>query len=719
LNTIRSIFCGAVLAAFLAVPAFAADDGIETVVVTATRRAENVQKIPQSVTALSQNDLTARGATSVEQAIAYVPGVNFSSNGTNAGAYSIRGVSTASYVANSQSPVALYIDDINILDPVYPKLTTNLNLFDVSRVEVLEGPQGTLFGSGSLGGAIRVITNKPDASAFAAEVQTTVSSVEDGGTGYDLNGMANIPLVDNTLALRVVGYYRDYAGWVDNTASGQSNVNHAISAGGRAELGWQPTADLNIVATALFENDRPHDSPYSFYASDKYKWDGVVPNTNDNRTDIYSLTGTYDLHWAALTSITTYADREEAVMADFTHDAALLLGAVPPSSVTDDGPSHTISQEVRLASPDDGRFKWLIGGIYIDNRHTIDETVTIPGSHLIFGGTSDAVSITDSHVGVREEAVFGEMSYEIVPDLTATAGARVFDDNLKVHQVLSGAVHQPPSAVADSTDENAVTPKFNLSWQVTPENIVYAQASEGYRVGEINTAAADPVSKQPIPVASGPDRLWNYELGSKNIFLDDRLIANLAVYHIDWSDIQLDQLTIPSGINYIANAGKAHIDGAELALEYKPVAEWDVGGSVSLLASRLDQVNPTVVAHKGDRLPGSAPVNLIGYVEHTQSIGDDVAVFARLDAKYVGNEYASLKYIGSNTALEDSTSLTYGKYASVNLRAGIDWSNYVLTAFVENLAGGDGKVSAFDSLTNFIAIRQKPRTFGLTLDAKF
>jgi outer membrane receptor protein involved in Fe transport len=710
-------FCGAAAVLFVA-PAFAADDGIETIVVTASKRAENVQKVPFSVTALSQKDLTARGATSVEQAIGYVPGVNFSSNGTNAGAYSIRGVNTSSYVANTQSPVALYIDDINILDPVYPKVTTNLNLFDVSRVEVLEGPQGTLFGSGSLGGAVRVITNKPDASAFSAEAQATVSSVAGGDVGYGFNGMANIPLVDDTLALRVVGTYRHYAGWVDNISTGQKNVNHALSAGGRVELGWQPTADLNIVATALFENDRPHDSPYSFYANGQYKWDGVVQNTNDNRTNIYSLNGTYDLHWASLTSITTYADRKEAVLADFTRDALFLLGTAYPSSVTDNGPSRTISQEVRLASPDDARVKWLIGGIYIDNRRTVDETVTVAGSHLIFGGTSDAASITDSKVGVREEAVFGEVSYEIVPQFTATAGARVFYNTLNVHQVIAGSAEKS-STVTHNADENAVTPKFNISWRAGPGSIAYVQAAEGYRIGLVNTAAPDLYSSQPIPVASNPDRLWNYELGTKNILLDDRLIANLALYHIDWSDIQLDQLTVPSGINFIANAGNAHINGAELALEYRPVIEWTFGGSVSLLQSRLDQVNPTVVAHKGDKLPGSAPVNLVGYIEHTQPIGDDAAVFARVDAKYSGKEYAALKYTGNNAALRDSTSLTYGEYASVNLRAGLDWANYTLTGFVENLADSGGKVSAFYALKTPVAIRQKPRTFGLTLDAKF
>ena len=704
-----ALCASAAMALLSATAASAQQQSLETVVVTAAKRSEDIQKVPFSVTALTERDLTARGAGSVEQAIAYVPGVNFSSNGTNSGSYSIRGVSTSSSVVNTQSPVALYIDNINILDPSYPKVTTNLRLFDVSRVEVLEGPQGTLFGSGALGGAIRVITNKPDASAYAAEAKATVSSVQGGGTGYDLNAMVNAPLVADRLAIRVVGYYQHTAGWVDNVATGQDNVNHALSAGGRVELGWYPTDDLRLIATALFENDRPHDSAYSFYDSRAYQWNGVVRNANYNRTNIYSLTGDYDLHWAKFTSITTYADRKEAALADITPAVLALLGVPIPSPIVDAGPSKTFSQEVRLTSPDNGRFRWMIGGLYNDNRRTVLETVTVPGSHLLLGGTSDAVSTANTSTDIREEAVYGELSYDILPDLTATVGARYFGDTLKTNQSIAGSL-QVPSTTANRAHESALTPRFNLSYKITPTNMIYAQVAEGYRVGQVNTAISDPISGQKIPAASGPDRLWNYELGSKNTFWDGRFLVNVSVYHIDWSNIQLDQQTIPAGIYYIANAGKAHINGAELKLDYRPTSEWSFGGALSLLKSRLDTVNPTVAATKGDTLPGSAPVSISGYVQLTEPVGDDATAFGRVDAKYGGKEYADLV---------NSTSLVYGKATDINLRAGVSWQSYTVTAFVENIANGDAKVSAFPASAVPVAIRQQPRTFGLTVDALF
>ena len=236
-----------------------------------------------------------------------------------------------------------------MLDPFYPAVTPNLRLFDTNRVEVLEGPQGTLFGSGSLGGAIRVISNKPDATHFEAETEDTVTGVDGGGIGYDFNAMVNAPLVADKLALRVVGYYEHAPGWVDNTARHQTDVNTSDAAGVRAELKWTPTQDLTITGSALYETDHPRDSPFSLYNSSKYQWNGLVPNTNFDQTGIYSVTGVYDLHWASLTSITTYADRYENIQADFSADTAALLGISEPVPINDSGPSRTFSQEVRLA----------------------------------------------------------------------------------------------------------------------------------------------------------------------------------------------------------------------------------------------------------------------------------------------------------------------------------------------------------------------------------
>ena len=687
-----------------------ADQTIEEVVVTATKRAVNEQDVPFKVSALSQADLVARGAQTVEQAIAYVPAVSFTSNGTNAGAYTIRGVNTSGYIAETQSPVALYIDDLNILDPFYPKVSPALRLFDVNRVEVLEGPQGTLFGSGSLGGAIRVISNKPNLDTFEAETEDTLSGTDGGDSSYDVNAMVNIPLIDGELGLRAVGHYDRTGGYVDNIARDERNANHAISSGGRIEVAFVPLPDLTLTGTAMFDAGRPHDSAYSFYDSKRYQWSGLVPNQNIDRTDIYSLNGTYDLHWATLTSISTYADRSETVRADFSAVSTLLLGMHVPATADDYGPSKTFSQEVRLASSGDDAFRWLIGGIYIDNRKTVDEPVDIPGSGALFHVGSDIVSLSDNSVHTREEAIFGEASYDILSDLTFTAGLRLFEDRLNKHQQISGTVETPSNTLL-SRNESSATPKFNLSYHLDPDTMLYAQVAKGYRIGQINPSSDDPISHQPIPPASSPDSLWNYELGEKGAFLDGHMIVNADIYYIDWSNIQLNQTTVPSGINFIANAGEAHIKGAELDIEARPAEAWDIGGSLDLSDARLVEVSPSLTtATKGDRLPGSAPFAWVAYAQYNYAAWSDVHGFARADLRWGGKQYSNL---------DNSTSLTYGDATALNLRTGLDWERYTLTAFVNNVLNGDAKTAAFVSLDQDIAIRQRPATYGLTLDAKF
>lgn len=679
---------------------------LREVVVTATKRAVPSQDVPFAITALDEQSLLERGAVSTNEALNYVPAVSFSSNGANSGTYSIRGISTGSSVANAQSPVALYIDDISILDPTDPNVTMNLRLFDVARVEVLEGPQGTLFGSGSLAGAIRVITNKPNLREYEFETQDTVEDTKGGQLGYDVNAMANVPLVKDRLAIRLVGYDQHYGGYVDNVRTGASNVNYATTRGGRVELKWTPTRDLRFLGTVLGEDDSPHDSAYSFYSNHKYAWNGAVPNYSYSNTKIYSLKGVYQPQWITATSVTTYADRSELALGDFTQTAYDLLGLNAPSPITDAGPSRTFSQELRFASPQNQKFRWLFGAFYQDNRRTVLENVIIPGTGELFGAASDDVSSADTFGETKEEAVYGELSYDIIANLTLTIGARRSHDKLLENQTIGGTL-QIPSHTYNITTENSTTPRFNISYHLAKDAMVYAQAAQGFRIGQINTVRADPISGQPIPLASNPDSLWNYELGEKSYLMHHRLLVDADVYYIDWRNIQLNALTVPSGINYITNAGHADIKGLELDVAAHPGVRWSVGGSLAVTNAHLESVSPGVAATPGDRLPGSAPLSANVYAQYTHPLSSHVNYFARIDARYVGKEYSNL---------DNASSLVYGQYSQINIRSGLKWSRYSVTAFIDNATNGSGKVSAFDSFTVPVAIRQRPITFGITMD---
>ena len=681
---------------------------LREVVVTATKRAVLSQDVPFALTALGQQSLLDRGVGSVNESLNYVPAVSYSSNGANSGTYSIQGISTGSAVANAQSPVALYIDDINILDPSDPNVTMNLPVFDVKRVEVLEGPQGTLFGSNALAGAIRVITNRPDLRRYEFDTQDTVEDTKGGQLGYDVNAMANVPLVKDRLAIRLVGYDKHYGGYVDNVRTGATDVNYGTTRGGRVELKWTPTRDLSFLGMVLGEDDSPHDSAYSIYGNHTYSWHGAVPNYSYSYTRIYSLKGVYHSRSITVTSNTTYADRSESSLGDFTQTAYDLLGLNAPSPITDAGPSRTFSQEFRIASPQDRRFRWLIGGIYTDNRRTVLENVIIPGTGALLGVTSNDVSSADSFDEIRDEAVYGELSYEIIPHLTLTAGARRSHDRLIENQTIGGTL-QIPSHTYNITKENPTTPRFNVSYHLTRNAMIYAQAAKGFRIGQINTVRADPVSGQVIPPASNPDSLWDYELGEKSYLMQRRVLVDADIYYISWRNIQLNALTVPSGINYIANAGNADIKGLELSVQAHPAVHWSVGSSLALTNARLENASAGVAATPGERLPGSAPLSAGLYAQYTHPLFRRVDYFARIDARYVGKEYSNL---------DRESSLVYGEYAQLNIRGGLRWSRYTMTAFIDNATNGSAKVSAFDSFTVPVAIRQRPITFGFTVDAR-
>ena len=218
----------------------------------------------------------------------------------------------------------------------------------MNRVEVLEGPQGTLFGSGWIGGAIRVISNKPDLTDYEAETEDTVFGTEGGAVSYQTNAMVNIPIVSNELALRVVGHYDQDGGYIDNTARNERDVNHSISQGGRVQLEYTPNSDLTLIASAMSDVGRRHNSAFSYYDNKEYQWNGLIANSNYDKTNIYSLTGTYNFGWSNLTSITTYADRQENIRASSAPTSICCWGSPDPSPVNDYGPSRTSHRKSAL-----------------------------------------------------------------------------------------------------------------------------------------------------------------------------------------------------------------------------------------------------------------------------------------------------------------------------------------------------------------------------------
>jgi iron complex outermembrane receptor protein len=663
---------------------------------------------------LPETFLKDSGAQQLADVVNAVPGLAFTQNVQGQANLAIRGVQTGSTYSNVQSPVALYYDEVPVLDPYTPWQVPQLNLFDINRVEVLEGPQGTLFGAGALGGAIRVITNKPNLYRYDAATEDTVETTQGGAAGYLTNLMVNLPIVSDKLAVRAVGYYDSYGGWIKNSTMDAKNTNRGDLYGGRAEIEWAPTDKLNFIATISNERSQPRDASYEPYGSTNYTATNALRQYNVDNTTIYSIAATYSMPWATLTSSTSYLNRVAWLQRDFTSISSSATGLPSLSPLIDSSKSGDFIQEVRLASVEDHPYRWLIGGFF-ENYHLVaPETIYQAGVAARFGTPSNFLEAERSGAKIVDQAVFGEVAYDLLPRLTLTIGGRyssysvATDTSTAIYGVDIG--EGAPKSFSRPTQYSAVTPKFNLSYNISPNVMVYGLIDEGYTEGESNLVpAVDPISHQPIPASYSPEKLWNYELGAKTAFFEHKLVLNADVYYIDFSNIQLQQQTV--SYFYVGNAGKARSEGVEAQLTARPLPPLEIGASMSYNDAKLLSVLPGTQATPGDQLPGSAKFNSYVYAQYKYALPNGVEFAARANYSYIGREYS---YLDNH---DNPAALTYGNYGNVDAQASLSFSRYEIQLFVRNLTDGKARVAAATLFPGATEILETPRTVGLTFRA--
>lgn len=700
-------------------PAAEGGGGIEEIVVTATRRAESVRDIPLSISALSQNQLKEAGALQAKDVARIVPGFAYNEVNSGQAVLTVRGVQTSAVFGNVQQPVALYYDDVPVLDLTIPWTVPRLQLFDAERVEVLRGPQGTLFGAGALSGAVRVINKKPDLNDVDAAVEAIVTSTKGGDVGGTVNMMVNLPVVEDEFALRAVWHYDESPGWIDNATLGDEEVNRGESYGGRIAAMWLPTDDLELVATLGIEANRPNDSAYVPYDSGSDNSDFRVRTFNDDTSKVFNLNATYSMPWATLTSSTSYITRSAFSSMDFSGFANLLTGLTTVSPLIDRFETDNFLQEIRLASNGDDDFKWVIGGFFEDYSFELREEIIqegVAGTPSPYGGVFPTNNLEDIGIqtDIQDYAIFGEVSYDITPSLMLTVGARYSDYEIDTHQdlAISGQTlfDGPPGTVDRESSHDSVTPKVSLSYKPNSDVMVYALASKGFRTGNTNLVAPiDPFTGDPLPQSYEPDSLWNYEIGAKLALLDNRLIIDAAVFYIDWEKIQL-QVRAPSQLPYTDNAGTATSKGAEIQLTSRPVDNFEFGTTLAYTDAELDSVEPGVPdAQVGDQLPGSTPFTAYVYGQYDVPVNQDYEMTVRMDYSYTGRGYTDL---GNHN---NPAALSYGKYSEVGARATFRRGNYEIGLFAQNLTNSRDRISARNYFFNAVEIRQTPRTIGLNV----
>ncbi len=661
------------------------------IVVTASKRNARIQDVPFSINAQTEEDIRRSGATTLEDVSRNVAGLAIQNLGPGQSQVGIRGVS-AGQIARDQpgvkEQVGIYLDESVISLSLF---TPDLDLFDLNRVETLRGPQGTLFGSGSVGGTIRYITNQPTTARIEGVIEGNVNVVEEDAFGGHLKGAINLPL-GTKAAIRAVGYYTRYAGFIDARREGgsiQQNVNDGVRYGGRVALLLQPSEDVSITPRVIYQKIETdgfnRQEVYNLYAN---RFTTTRPAVTLGQREqfllldeqfgdeliIGDLTMQATLDEIQVTSVTSYTDRNILV----SRDASALTGSVSvdlgfpsagvllPSNLRDTTDVKQFTQEVRIASAYESPFQWLLGGFYSNTDRIYAQRLPTPGYDVFtnarFGaGTAAAVANgfslnspynADIPYTLKQLSIFSEASYTFAERLTATAGVRYYGYN-EERQFKSGGLFANGDNNTDRTSSEGFSPRFLLSYKASSDITFNAQASKGFRLGGVN----DPLN---IPLcaggATGPDAatfgnrpryddesLWNYEGGVKAQF--GGVTFNAAGFYTDIRNLQVTADAGSCSSRIVFNVPKAHTMGVEVEISASPFRGLELGLTGSLLEAEFDATlarpNGTVIEgiRDGNRLPSVPKLQLSANATYRASIGADSNVFLSASVQHVGDRF--------------------------------------------------------------------------------
>ncbi len=672
----------------LSTASFAVTDEI---IVTASKRASTIQDLPFSVNAQTELDIQRTGATNLEDVSRNVAGLSIQNLGPGQSQVGIRGVSAGQIVRDQpgvKEQVGVYLDESVISLSLF---TPDLDLFDLNRVETLRGPQGTLFGSGSVGGTIRYITNQPKLGEFEGLVEANVNSVTDGEIGGHGKGMVNVPVGDKA-ALRIVGYYTEYAGFIDALQEGggvKEDVNSGDREGVRVAMRFEPTENIAITPRVIYQETNTdgfnRQEVFNLFAnpftttrpavtfSERQQF-LLLDEAFEDETTIADLTLEVGMGSMDLTSITSYTDRSILV----SRDASALTGSVSvdplgfpeadillPSNLLDTTDVKQWTQEVRLASNGDGRLQWLVGAFYSDTERDYAQRLPTPGYDAATDATlgagesagayppglgygPDSPYNSDLPYDLTQYAVFGEATYDITDQLSLTAGARYYDFE-EERSFISGGVFSNLDNRFDKTDSDGVTPRVMVKYDVSDAVSVNAQASQGFRLGGVNDPLNVPLCTDEDEAIFGgfqsydDETMWNYETGVK--INSGGVTFNAAVFHTEISDLQvtLDAGSCSSRISF--NVPDAHTTGVEFEISGEPVEGLEVSFAGSLLEAEFDS---TVRDGNGDTIGGIEDGNRLASVPEIQLAAAATYSFplnigGGSSEGFVG---ASLQYIG-------------------------------------------------------------------------
>jgi len=701
--------------------------GLDEVVVTAQKKAENLLDVPVPVTAISAQSLIDTNQIRLEDYFTQVPGLTVTPSGNGVPQLSIRGVTTGGFVNPS---VGITVDDVPFGSSsgiASGQEVTDFDPGDLQRVEVLRGPQGTLYGASSLGGILKYVTIDPSLTAASGQVQVGTDDVYDGGNlGYNVRGAVNVPL-DDTLAIHGSAFYRSDPGYIDDILTGQTHVDQAWVDGGFLKALWQPSQTVSLRVTALVQHFWSDGMSEAYSGLGDLQQSAVWGSGAHSRTtQAYSATLTAKLGSVDLTAVSGYSIRRFSEWQDYTSlygTATQQQFGVTGTPVLATGTTYRFTQEIRLNGSIGPKFEWLLGGYYNheDSPANGGLWATVPTTGEVVGQW-----VEWNYPSTFEEyAAFADLTVHFTDRFDVQLGGRestnrqtYSEDDVGPYVPMFEASPSPfifPEVhYKDSDFTYLVSPQFKLS----PDSMVYVRVASGYRPGGPNVQG----SAILVPRFYNPDTTVNYELGVKGELLDHKLALDASVYYIQWKDIQLQLANPISGIFFYTNGSEAKSQGLELSAQAKPLTGLSITGWIAWNDARLTEPLPPesiAVGAAGDRLPYSEPFSGNLSLEQTFPLTvlmQGATGFVGGDVSYIPNRLGQF----ASVYLVPPERQDLAAYTKIDLRAGVDYGTWKLNLYVNNLADKRGVLDGgLDLIPSNAFFYIQPRTIGMMVSKSF
>ena len=740
----RSVLSMSIMSAlaFAGSPGYAAEkeagvETIERITVTAQKREQTTIDVPLSITVVSGETLEQQHAASFSDYLKLVPGLQLVQSTPGAGRLVLRGINTGGVA----STVGVYLDDTPFGSSSGlvngGVLAGDFDTFDVSRVEVLRGPQGSLYGASAMGGVLKFVTNAPEMDKVLVRARAGTASTEGGHVSYLTNVLLNTPISD-TLAFRISGSYRKYGGFIDSIGTGgsdqQKDINDSRNYGGRASLLFAPNKEFSIRLSAMlqeFKTSAPSivesdaDTLATLYGHPTLSQ--FVPPQRDVNYRVYNGTANWGLNFANLTSSTSYSTQKQTIRDDATVNLSPLIAAVfrTPNELYlgQNTNLKKLTQEVRLTSSQPGFVDWLVGGYYNHEDGLIRQEFIAVTPNTLTPITAlpllAQVNLTSKY---KEIAGFGNATLHMSDSVDVDVGGRYSRNNQNAVQAGDGALAGGKTENKANSTENVFTYSVAPKYKFGKDAAIYARVAKGFRPGGPNVLPPNAPAGTPATYQS--DSVLSYEVGAKTQSRDGVFAIDVAAFHIDWKDIQL--LAVVNGFGVNTNGVSATSDGVEFTATLRPFRGLSVAFNGAYSNARLEgSTSPLVGGVKGDKLPFSPKFSLGLNSDYRWRVGDTTGA-------YVGG---SVRHLSEQSGAFDATFRTANgrqrrlpSYNVLDLRAGLEFSKFSIEAYAKNLNNSNGKTSNTSVKANGFNLYPNgaiatgiitPRTIGLTLTVEY